>query len=239
MIISKELFLKATKPFNIILDDECIDKFDLYARLLIEWNKKFNLTAIIEPDEIVIKHFADSLSIMQYNNFKKGENFIDVGTGAGFPGIPLLIANEGLMGTLLDSTGKKMTFIDEVLKELDLIGGETLSARAEECGKNEKYREKYDYSTARAVTNLRDLSEYCLPLVKKNGCFISMKSGNADQEIVEAKKAITTLGGKIEKVYSFNLIDKSDRMLIFTKKISQTPTNFPRITSQIMKKPIV
>ena len=142
MIISKELFLKALSPFDITLNDDHIDKFDKYAQLLIEWNQKFNLTAITDPDEIVVKHFVDSLAIMHYQSFKKGEKLIDVGTGAGFPGIPLLIANPELKVTLLDSTGKKLTFIDDVLKMLDLSGGrrsmigQKIAAKSRNIGKS-------------------------------------------------------------------------------------------------------
>lgn len=236
MIISKELFLNSLRPFNITLSDEKIEMFDKYASLLIEWNSKFNLTAIKDPDGIVLKHFVDSLTILSEE--KPEGSLIDVGTGAGFPGLPLLIASDNLDVTFLDSTGKKIRFIETVLDELGLVA-DTFNLRAEEAAKNEFLRESFDYATARAVSNLRDLSEYCLPFVKVGGKFISMKSAKTDEEIKDAKEAIKVLGGEITKINSFELADCGERTLVFIKKVRHTPTKYPRNYSQIIKNPIV
>lgn len=236
MIISKELFIESLRPFNITLTDEKIEMFDKYASLLIEWNAKFNLTAIKDPDGIVVKHFVDSLAVLS-ENILEG-SLIDVGTGAGFPGLPLLIASDNLDVTFLDSTGKKIKFIETVLDELGLFA-DTVNARAEEAAKDEFLRESFDFATARAVSNLRDLSEYCLPFVKVGGKFISMKSAKTDEEIKDAKEAIKVLGGEIEKINSFELADCGERTLIFIKKVRPTPTKYPRNYSQIVKNPIV
>lgn len=236
MMISKELFVNSLRPFNITLSDEKIEMFDKYASLLVEWNAKFNLTAIKDPDGIVVKHFVDSLAVLSENKLEG--SLIDVGTGAGFPGLPLLIASDNLDVTFLDSTGKKIKFIETVLDELGLFA-DTFNARAEEAAKKDYLRESFDFATARAVSNLRDLSEYCLPFVKTGGKFISMKSAKTDEEIRDAKEAIKVLGGEIEKINSFELADCGERTLIFIKKVRPTPTKYPRNYSQIVKNPIV
>lgn len=236
MLISKELFIDSLKPYNIELSDEKIEMFDKYASLLVEWNSKFNLTAIKDPDGIVVKHFVDSLTVLSENKLEG--TLIDVGTGAGFPGLPLLIANDNLEVTFLDSTGKKIRFIETVLDELGLFAN-TVNLRAEEAARDEFLRESFDYATARAVSNLRDLSEYCLPFVKVGGKFISMKSAKTEEEITDAKEAIKVLGGEIKKVKSFELADCGERTLVFIKKVRHTPTKYPRNYSQIIKNPIV
>ena len=236
MFISKELFINSLKPYNITLSDEKIEMFDKYASLLVEWNAKFNLTAIKDADGIVVKHFVDSIAVLGENKIEG--SLIDVGTGAGFPGLPLLIASDNLDVTFLDSTGKKIKFIETVLDELGLYA-DTVNARAEEAARDEFLRENFDFATARAVSNLRDLSEYCLPFVKVRGKFISMKSAKTEEEIIDAKEAIKVLGGEIEKVNSFELADCGERTLIFIKKVRQTPTKYPRNYSQIIKNPIV
>lgn len=236
MLISKELFIDSLKPYNIELSDEKIEMFDKYASLLVEWNSKFNLTAIKDPDGIVVKHFVDGLTVLSENKLEG--TLIDVGTGAGFPGLPLLISNDNLEVTFLDSTGKKIRFIETVLDELGLFAN-TVNLRAEEAARDDFLRESFDYATARAVSNLRDLSEYCLPFVKVGGKFISMKSAKTEEEITDAKEAIKVLGGEIEKVKSFELADCGERTLVFIKKVRHTPTKYPRNYSQIIKNPIV
>lgn len=236
MMISKELFVNSLKPFNITLSDEKIEMFDKYASLLVEWNAKFNLTAIKDPDGIVVKHFVDSLAVLSENKLEG--SLIDVGTGAGFPGLPLLIASDNLDVTFLDSTGKKIKFIETVLDELGLFA-DTFNARAEEAAKDDYLRENFDFATARAVSNLRDLSEYCLPFVKVGGKFISMKSAKTDEEIRDAKEAIKVLGGEIERINSFELADCGERTLVYIKKVRPTPTKYPRNYSQIVKNPII
>lgn len=237
MFISKDLLLSGAAEYGVSLSDEAVERFDIYARLLVERNKVMNLTAITESDEIVKKHFVDSLSLLSVVDIPENAKVIDVGTGAGFPGIPLMIARPDLRMTLLDSTRKRLGFIDEVSRETSLEP-ELLHSRAEDAGKNENYREKYDLATARAVSNLRDLSEYCLPFVKKGGVFAPMKSAKAEEEIAQAKKAIHVLGGQIEKKVSFDIGDVGSRTVIIIKKISQTPTKYPRPSAKMAKFPI-
>lgn len=235
--ISKEKLKKAAESFNVTLDETALDRFDAYARLLAEWNEKINLTAITDPDGITIKHFADSLALFNYVDIPNGAKCIDVGTGAGFPGVAMLIARPDLQVTLLDSTGKKLNVIADILSQLGLEA-EILHARAEEAGRKAEYREKFDFATARAVANLRELSEYCLPFVKQGGSFISLKGAKADEEIAGAKKAIAVLGGKIEKANSFILEDAGERNIIIIRKNLQTPTKYPRQSAKIAKFPI-
>ena len=177
------------ESFGVQLDETALERYDIYARLLAEWNEKINLTAITDPFGITVKHFADSLTVFKYCSLQKNAKIIDVGTGAGFPGLALLIARPDIELTLLDSTKKKLGVIEDILAHIGLTA-QLLHARAEEAGQNEKYREKFDFATARAVANLRELSEYCLPFVKRGGYFISMKGANALEELSGAKKAI-------------------------------------------------
>lgn len=237
MFISKELLINGAAEYGVALDDAAVERFDAYARLLVEWNKVMNLTAITDSDEIVRKHFIDSLSLLSAVDIPKNAKVIDVGTGAGFPGIPLMIARGDLRMTLLDSTKKRLSFIEAVSRETSLTP-ELLHSRAEDAGRQEEYRGKFDLATARAVSNLRDLSEYCLPFVKKGGIFAPMKSAKADEEIEQAKKAIHVLGGRIEDKVSFELGGAGARTVILIKKISQTPTKYPRPSAKMSKFPI-
>ena len=233
----KEEMLEKSRVLDVRFSVEQIDKFYKYMNLLIEWNEKINLTAIIEPSEIILKHFIDSITILK--ELKDGSTVVDVGTGAGFPGIPLSIMNSTLKITLVDSLNKRLIFLQEVIKELKLENVELIHSRAEEFGQNKKYREKFDISTSRAVANLSTLSEYLLPLVKVNGKVISMKAGNAQEEINTAQKAIKTLGGKIEHIEEFNL-PSSDigRIIIVIDKIKETPGKYPRKPGTPTKEPI-
>lgn len=237
MFISKELLINTAQKYNVKLDELAIMRFDTYANMLVEYNKVMNLTGITEPDEIVIKHFADSLTFLTYNEVENGAKIIDVGTGAGFPGMALLIARPDLQVTLLDSTKKRLNFLEDVSRETNL-NCKIVHARAEDAGKNAEYREVYDFATARAVTNLRDLSEYCLPFVKKGGYFIPMKSAKAEEEILASKKAIHILGGQIEEKHSFDLEGAGNRTIIKVKKISSTPTKYPRPSAKMAKFPL-
>lgn len=232
-----EGLLEKASTMGVRFSVEQMDKFYKYMNLLIEWNEKINLTAIIEPNEIILKHFIDSITILK--DIKDGSTVVDVGTGAGFPGIPLSIMNPTLKITLVDSLNKRLIFLQEVINELDLKNVELVHARAEEFGRNKKYREKFDIATSRAVANLATLSEYLLPLVKINGKAISMKAGNASQEIEGAKKAIKTLGGNINNIEEFNL-PQSDigRTIIIIDKISGTPGKYPRKPGTPAKEPI-
>ena len=232
-----EGLLEKASTIGVRFSVEQMDKFYKYMNLLIEWNEKINLTAIIEPNEIILKHFIDSITILK--DIKDGSIVVDVGTGAGFPGIPLSIMNPTLKITLVDSLNKRLIFLQEVINELDLKNVELVHARAEEFGRNKKYREKFDVATSRAVANLATLSEYLLPLVKINGKAISMKAGNASQEIEDAKKAIKTLGGNINNIEEFKL-PQSDigRTIIIIDKISGTPGKYPRKPGTPSKEPI-
>lgn len=230
---SKELKDKANK-IDSILDENKIDKFYRYMNLLIEWNKKVNLTAIIEPSEIILKHFIDSLTIAKY--IKDKERVIDVGTGAGFPGIPISIVKEDVNITLLDSLNKRILFLNEVIKFLNLKQIEAVHGRVEEFAKKE--RESYDIATSRAVAPLNILLEYLLPLVKVGGKCICMKGSNVE-EIEEAQNALKVLGGKVEKIEKITL-PKSDimRNIIIIRKVKNTPVKYPRKAGTPSKNPI-
>ena len=235
--ISLKLLKKSALKFGIELDDIALNRFDTYARLLVEWNEKINLTAITEPDEIVIKHFTDSLTIFSYVDIPQGAKVIDVGTGAGFPGLAMLIARPDIELTLIDSTNKKLNVIRDILDNIGLSAN-VVHIRAEVAGQDKAFRQQYDFATARAVANLRDLSEYCLPFVKVGGSFISLKSAKTPEEIEQAETAIRVLGGKIEKIDSFDLFDCGERTIIYVKKISSTPGKYPRPSAKMAKFPI-
>lgn len=232
-----KIFNNCLEKLNLTLTEEQIEKFYNYMNLLIEWNKKINLTAIVEPKDIILKHFIDSLTIEKY--IKKGETIIDVGTGAGFPGIPLKIAREDLKITLADSLNKRINFLNEVINKLDLKNIETIHTRAEELGKNKKYREKFDIATSRAVANMSTLSEYLIPFIKVKGRCICMKSSDIDTELENAKKAINILGCEIESKDKFNLPNSDlGRSVIILRKVKNTPSKFPRKAGTPAKEPI-
>ncbi|MBQ8766995.1 MAG: 16S rRNA (guanine(527)-N(7))-methyltransferase RsmG [Clostridia bacterium] len=236
-MLNKELFYETIKSFDINVDDSTFARLDKYAEMLIETNKSFNLTAIKEPDDVTVKHFADCLAIFKYIDIPENAKIIDVGTGAGFPGLVLKLFRPDIQMTFLDSTKKKLGFIENVLNECG-VQGEILHLRAEEAARLSKYRESFDFATARAVAALPVLSEYCLPFVKVGGTFISMKSADSNEEISEGKKSISILGGAIEENIVFDLVENMPRRIIKIKKISQTPTKYPRPSAQISKKPI-
>ena len=232
-----KIFNNYLEKSNLILTGEKIEKFYSYMNLLIEWNKKINLTAIIEPKEIILKHFIDSLTILKY--IKNNETIIDVGTGAGFPGIPLKIVRDDLKITLADSLNKRINFLNEVISKLDLKNIDAIHTRAEELGKNKKYREKFDVATSRAVANMSTLSEYLIPFIKVEGKCICMKSSDIDTEIENAKNAINILGCKIESKDKFNLPNSDlGRSVIILKKVKNTPSKFPRKAGTPAKEPI-
>lgn len=233
----KREFEKYLEKMSISLNMEQYDQFYAYMVLLIEWNEKINLTAITEPKEIILKHFVDSLTIAKY--IEEGKTIIDMGTGAGFPGIPLKIYRNDVKVVLADSLNKRIKFLNEVIEKLQLKNIETIHCRAEELGKNKEYREKFDYATSRAVANLSTLSEYLLPFVKLNGSGVFMKTMEIDEELENAKKAIKILGGRIEKVDKFE-IPESDlgRSIIIVKKEKQTPSKYPRKPGTPAKEPL-
>ena len=225
------------KEISIEFSNIQIEKFYKYMNLLIEWNEKINLTAITEPKEIIIKHFIDSLTVLK--DIKGKNTLVDVGTGAGFPGIPLKIMDEEIKITLLDSLNKRINFLNEVINQLDLKNIETIHSRVEDAGKNKKYRERFDIATARAVANLATLSEYMLPLVKVGGKSICMKGSEVSEELKNSKKAISILGGEIESIDNFKL-PKSDMMrnIVIIKKVKNTPSKYPRKAGTPSKEPI-
>ena len=233
----KEKMIINVDKLGITLSEIQLKQFYNYMNLLIEWNKKINLTAIIEPDEIILKHFVDSLTISKY--ISDGTRVVDVGTGAGFPGIPLKIYRQDLEIILLDSLQKRINFLDEVIRELNLEKIETVHSRVEDFGKDKKYREKFDISTSRAVANLATLSEYLLPLVKIGGKVISMKGSLIEEELENSKNAIKILGGEIERVDEFDLPNSDiSRNIILIDKIKETPNKYPRKAGEPSKKPL-
>lgn len=222
---------------GVTLDKEALMRLDLYAERLIETNRQFNLTAVTDPDEVTVKHFADSLVLLGKTQFPAGASLLDVGTGAGFPGLALKLARPDLSVTVLDGTRKKLGFIRAVLEETGLAG-ETLHLRAEEAGKLPKYREKFDFVTARAVADMAVLVEYCLPFVRAGGLFLAMKSAAAEEEIQNAAGAVRLLGGKTEQNLLFDLVENTPRRIVFVRKISQTPPKYPRASAKIAKCPL-
>ena len=234
-----ETFEKYLEQINVVINDKQKEQFNRFYEMLIEKNKVMNLTAITEYDEVILKHFVDSLAINKYFDMQRPLKLIDVGTGAGFPGIPLKIAFEQLDVTLLDSLNKRIKFIEEVAKvnELDKIN--PIHVRAEDVARNKEYREKFDICVSRAVANLTSLSEYCLPFVKVGGYFISYKAGNSEEEINDSKAAIKMLGGKIERVENFTLADTDiTRTFVFIKKEKQTSAKYPRKAGLPTKEPL-
>lgn len=236
-MINTTLLKTEAEKIGIVLDDTALNRLDKYAEMIVETNKTLNLTAITEPDEIVYKHFIDSLSLLTVVELEKGAKVIDVGTGAGFPGVVLLIARPDIKITLMDGTNKRLNFIRSVLDEIGL-DAEILHSRAELAGKDKAYREKFDLVTARAVANMNTLSEYCMPFVKVGGIFAPMKAAKADEELDSAKGAIKLLGGEIDRVCHLDIENCGERCIIITKKISQTPPKYPRASAQISKKPL-
>lgn len=215
------------------------EKFEKYFELLIDWNEKINLTAITEEKDVMTKHFIDSLMCFKSGVIEKGANVIDVGTGAGFPGIPLKIADESLDVTLLDSLAKRLNFLNDVIDNLSLSNIKTVHARAEDGGRDVNLREKFDVAVSRAVANLSTLSELCLPFVKVGGYFVSMKGPGVSEEIENAKGAIKILGGKIEKIIPYD-IESTDleHNLVVIKKIAPIPQKYPRNAPKPAKSPL-
>lgn len=231
------------EKIGIQLDDLQVKQFLMYYELLVEWNKVMNLTAITEYKQVVEKHFVDSISLIHVLDkqylYDNNKSMIDIGTGAGFPGIPLKIVFPNLRVTLLDSLNKRITFLNEVIKKLKLENIETIHGRAEDYAKQIKYRERYDICVSRAVANLATLSEYCLPYTKEKGFFISYKSDHVDEEIENSKNAIKMLGGKIEKIEKFILPDTDiKRAIIKIKKERLTEKKYPRKAGMPSKEPL-
>ncbi|HCC03330.1 MAG TPA: 16S rRNA (guanine(527)-N(7))-methyltransferase RsmG [Clostridiales bacterium] len=220
------------------INNNQLEMFYKYMQLLLKWNEKINLTAITDENEIILKHFVDSLTVLKY--IKENDKIIDVGTGAGFPGIPIAIMMPNVKITLLDSLNKRINFLNEVIKELGLKNVETIHSRSEDCGKDMLYREKYDVSIARAVANLSTLSEYLLPFVKIGGKMICMKGSEIEEELKNAQYAIKVLGGKIISRDEFTLPDSDiKRNIIIVEKEQYTPKMYPRKAGLPAKEPII
>lgn len=230
---------KKVKELSIVLNDKQIQQFEQYYNILVEWNKVMNLTAITKYEEVIEKHFLDSLTIVDAINMEKIETLIDVGTGAGFPGIPLKIAFPHLKVTLLDSLNKRIKFLNEVIDLLELDDIKTIHGRAEDYAKQAEYREQYDICVSRAVANLATLSEYCLPYVKVDGLFVPYKSGEIDEELKSSEKAVSILGGKVEEVVKFQLPGTDiGRSFVKIHKIKETKKKYPRKAGIPTKEPL-
>ena len=232
-------FVEKLAALGLELSDKQLEQFDQYYELLIEWNKVMNLTGITDYDEVNEKHFIDSLSIVKVLDLSSVETVIDVGTGAGFPGIPLKIAFPHLKITLLDSLNKRINFLNEVINTLGLEGIETIHGRAEDFARKPEHREVYDLCVSRAVANLSTLCEYCLPYVKVNGSFLPYKSGEIEDEVQAAKTAIKILGGSDTKIIKFQLPGTDiNRSFVKIKKTKNTGKKFPRRSGLPSKEPI-
>ena len=238
-MIFAETLKKSADEYGCNLTDEQIKAYTLYYELLIDWNERMNLTAITEPEQVAVKHMIDSLSCWQEDIFKKGASVIDVGTGAGFPGLPLKIFRDDIDLTLLDSLKKRVNFLQEVINALQLKNAAAIHSRAEEGARNKLYREGFDIAVSRAVARLPVLCEYCLPFVKVGGYFVALKGMQYKEEEDEAKKAVFLLGGRIERVVPVKLpgIDDS-RAVIYIKKVQKTPSQYPRKAGTPEKNPL-
>lgn len=234
-----DLLKEACDNIGVSFDRDKYNKFILYMNLIKEGNEKTNLTTIIEDDDIIKKHFIDSLKALKFNGFNQYAKVIDVGTGAGLPGIPLKIVRPDLEITLLDSLNKRVKFLDDVIVKLNLAGIKAIHGRAEDYAKLKDYREKYDICVSRAVANLAVLSEFCIPFVKKEGYFISLKGPSVDIEIENGLKAIKVLGGKLIEVVQVNVEDTNlKHNIVIVQKVKMTHPDYPRKAGTASRNPI-
>lgn len=234
--MNREIFEKGLSDIGFEYNEEIINKFDVFSKLLVEWNEKMNLTAVTDPDGISVKHFLDSIAPLSVFEISENAKIIDVGTGAGFPGVPIKIIREDLEFTFMDSLNKRITFLNEVSNHLNFKKAEFVHGRAEEAGKDKKYREKFDVAVSRAVANLKVLAEYCVPFVKVGGIFAAFKQFEVDEEIADSKAMIRSLGGKIADIREVK-IPQSDivRKIVIIEKVKETPAQFPRRANKIKK----
>jgi 16S rRNA (guanine527-N7)-methyltransferase len=233
-----EEFAGDCREMGIDLSEKQFLQFEKYYELLTEWNSFMNLTAITEHEEVLKKHFLDSLSIVKAVKMEDIHTVMDIGTGAGFPGIPLKISYPHLKVVLLDSLGKRVKFLNHVINELGLEDISAIHGRAEDFARQAEYREQFDLCVSRAVANLSSLSEYCLPYTRKNCLFVSYKSGKVEEELENAKRAISLLGGKVEHVSKFMLTDAGERALVVIRKEKHTPNKYPRKAGLPSREPL-
>lgn len=232
----KNLLQNYIKDYKITLTENQYEQFQKYFELLVEWNEKMNLTAITDESGVALKHFADSLSLLNFVDIPQNSSLADVGTGAGFPGVVLKIARPDIKLTLIDSLNKRLVFLDEVCAQLG-IEAELIHSRAEDGARDEKLRESFDFAVSRAVARMNVLSEYCLPYVKVGGAFCAMKGAQANEEFKESLNAINTLGGKLENKYFFELPENGgERAIAVVRKVRNTPQKYPRQSGKIKAK---
>lgn len=232
----KDLLLNFIKDYKITLTENQYEQFQKYFELLVEWNEKMNLTAITDESGVALKHFADSLSLLNFVDIPQNSTLADVGTGAGFPGVVLKIARPDIKLTLIDSLNKRLVFLNEVCSQLG-IDAELIHSRAEDGARDEKLRESFDFAVSRAVARMNVLSEYCLPYVKVGGAFCAMKGAQANEEFKESLNAINTLGGKLENKYFFELPENGgERAIAVVRKVKNTPQKYPRQSGKIKAK---
>lgn len=239
MSVLTEILRAGAAEMELSLTEEQLDKFSQFYRLLVETNKKVNLTSLVEEKEVAVKHFLDSLTLLKAAPFEEEMDLLDVGTGAGFPGLPLKICLPDLQVTLVDSLDKRVNFLKKVITGLGLAGVEAVHARAEDIGRKSDHREKYHRVTARAVAVLGILAEYCLPAVKVGGLFMAMKGPRLEEEFAEAVKAVKILGGEIEKTVNLRLpLSGEERNIVLIRKNAPTPEKYPRRPGVPEKKPL-
>jgi 16S rRNA (guanine527-N7)-methyltransferase len=235
----KSVFLSLMKEKGIEVKDETFSRLERYYALLVEWNQKMNLTAITDREDVYIKHFYDSISLAFYFNLNEVTSLADIGSGAGFPSLPLKVFFPHLKVTIVDSLNKRISFLNQVVTDLELSDVELIHGRAEDIGRNPAQREQFDLVTARAVARLNVLSEFCLPFVRCGGHFVAMKGAKAEDEIRESLKAFQVLGGSLKDVHSFTLpLDTSQRQIIIVKKVRNTSKQYPRKAGTPLKSPI-
>lgn len=229
----------ALSDVNLPFDEETYNKFMQYKDMIKYWNEKINLTAIVEDEQIVKKHFIDCIKIFKFSPLKEAKSIIDIGTGAGFPGIPIKIVKKDMNVVLLDSLNKRVNFLNEVISTIELKNISTIHGRAEDFSRKIEYREKSDAAVSRAVANLAVLSELCIPYVKVGGYFIAMKGPSVEEEIKDGRNAVSILGGKIEDIIKIEIEDSDlNHNLVVIRKVKETPKTYPRKAGTAVKKPL-